>query len=231
MLRWQCPNRFRVWHQSLIKRYFGGKLIQSIIVNRECKPNRKLMTNPWLYWWLGTCGHHDRDKWHIMNQWTMIWYLNYEVIHAAKWGLIHEAVYFKTAVIILRSWWTNLQFIQMLHQAHNKENIDVLCSIKRKCYYFDEIFVAGCTGSCQNDNFQCSQWRKFRQNDIDVSISMGLLHQLLPHKQGLQCGKVPYGPPSWWRGILVVHSYKPMHVTATPAPRPAPHSDTYRGHC
>ena len=36
---------------------------------------------------------------------------------------------------------------------------------KTKCYHFDEIFITGCTGSCQNDNFQCSQWWKFRQND------------------------------------------------------------------
>ena len=27
--------------------------------------------------------------------------------------------------------------------------------------YFDEIFITGWTGSCQNDNFQCTQWWKF----------------------------------------------------------------------
>ena len=44
-------------------------------------------------------------------------------------------------------------------------------SLKRKCLHFDEIFITGCTGSCQNDNFQCSQWLKFRQNDnIFVSV-------------------------------------------------------------
>ena len=32
-------------------------------------------------------------------------------------------------------------------------------------YHFDEIFIIGCTGSCQIDNFQCSQWWKLRQND------------------------------------------------------------------
>ena len=44
-------------------------------------------------------------------------------------------------------------------------------SLKRKCLHFDEIFVTGCTGSCQNDNFQCSQWLKFRQND-DIFVSV-----------------------------------------------------------
>ena len=32
-------------------------------------------------------------------------------------------------------------------------------------------FVTGCTGSCQNDNFQCSQWQKFHQND-NISVSV-----------------------------------------------------------
>ena len=43
--------------------------------------------------------------------------------------------------------------------------------LKRKCLHFDEIFITGCTGSCQNDNFQCSQWLKFRQND-DIFVSV-----------------------------------------------------------
>ena len=44
-------------------------------------------------------------------------------------------------------------------------------TLKRKCLHFDEIFITGCTGSCQNDNFQCSQWLKFRQiDDIFVSV-------------------------------------------------------------
>ena len=43
--------------------------------------------------------------------------------------------------------------------------------LKRKCCHFDEIFITGCTGSCQNDNFQCSQWWKFHQdNNISVSV-------------------------------------------------------------
>ena len=46
-----------------------------------------------------------------------------------------------------------------------------LYTLKRKCLHFDEIFITGCTGSCQNDNFQCSQWLKFRQND-DIFVSV-----------------------------------------------------------
>ena len=36
-------------------------------------------------------------------------------------------------------------------------------------YHFNEIFT-GCTGSCNFDNFRCSQWWRFRQNDISVSV-------------------------------------------------------------
>ena len=36
---------------------------------------------------------------------------------------------------------------------------------------FDEIYIAGSTGSCHFDNFQCNQWRKRDQND-NISISV-----------------------------------------------------------
>ena len=46
-------------------------------------------------------------------------------------------------------------------------------TLKRKCLHFDEIFITGCTESCQNDNFQCSQWWKFHQND-DIFVSVNV---------------------------------------------------------
>ena len=62
-----------------------------------------------------------------------------------------------------------------MHQedAHLGEIITV--TLKRKCLHFDEIFITGCTGSCQNDNFQCSQWLKFCQND-DIFVSVNVTH-------------------------------------------------------
>ena len=36
---------------------------------------------------------------------------------------------------------------------------------------FDKIFIIGCIERCQNDNFQCSQWWKFQQND-NITISV-----------------------------------------------------------
>ena len=43
--------------------------------------------------------------------------------------------------------------------------------LKRKCCHFDEILITDCTESCHFDNFRCSQWLKFRQND-DISVSV-----------------------------------------------------------
>ena len=55
-----------------------------------------------------------------------------------------------------------------------------ILTLKRKCLHFDEIFITGCTESCQNDNFQCSQWWKFRQNDdIFVSVNLSYFFSLL----------------------------------------------------
>ena len=44
--------------------------------------------------------------------------------------------------------------------------------LKWKCHHFDENFVNVCTWSCQNDNFHCSQWWKFHQDDFSVSVLM-----------------------------------------------------------
>ena len=53
-------------------------------------------------------------------------------------------------------------------------------SLKRKCRRFDEILITGCTGSCHFDNFQCSQWWKFHQNE-DISVSV--IHRQLYFRQ------------------------------------------------
>ena len=48
-------------------------------------------------------------------------------------------------------------------------------SLEQQCLHFEEIFVISCTRSCQNDNFRCSQWRRFHQNDpISVSVIVWL---------------------------------------------------------
>ena len=55
-------------------------------------------------------------------------------------------------------------------------------SLKRKCRHFDENFITGCTGSCHFDNFQCSQWWKFHQNDdMCVSVNMNPVQATTPY--------------------------------------------------
>ena len=53
-------------------------------------------------------------------------------------------------------------------------------TLKRKCRHFDEILITGCTGSCHFDNFQCSQWWKFHQNE-DISVSVNGLLPYAPY--------------------------------------------------
>ena len=52
------------------------------------------------------------------------------------------------------------------------------------------IFITGCTGSCHFDNFQCSQWWKFHQNeDIAVSVIPCSLWGI-SRKLDQQCGSL-----------------------------------------
>ena len=36
------------------------------------------------------------------------------------------------------------------------------------CLHFHDIFINGCTGSCQNDNFQCSQWWNCQKEEFSA---------------------------------------------------------------
>ena len=60
---------------------------------------------------------------------------------------------------------------QVSQNTGEKRVIVNLSTLKRKCRHFDEILITGCTGSCHFDNFQCSQWWKFHQNE-DISVSV-----------------------------------------------------------
>ena len=56
-------------------------------------------------------------------------------------------------------------------------------TLKRKCHHFDESFITGCTESCHFDNFRCSQWWRFHQNeDIFVSVYVLLPFQVYQQK-------------------------------------------------
>ena len=70
----------------------------------------------------------------------------------------------------------------------------IVFTLKQKCCHFDKIFITDCTGSCQNDNFQCSRWWKFQQNDnISVSVYPHLLSRLAHISKHLALRKIFYG--------------------------------------
>ena len=80
-------------------------------------------------------------------------------------------------------------------------------TLKRKCLHFDEIFITGCTESCQNDNFQCSQWWKFHQND-DIFVSVYTVFQWLS--------------PQYWLFLYLLLQcwYWKQNMNQEPAPVP-----------
>ena len=68
-------------------------------------------------------------------------------------------------------WWFETLSCSLWRHINCTGSHEAANSLKRKCRHFDEILITGCTGSCQNDNFQCSQWLKIRQND-DIFVSV-----------------------------------------------------------
>ena len=69
---------------------------------------------------------------------------------------------------LLSAWiWPSYPYSSGFRRWHY---IDVKSNLKRNCR-FDEIVTTGCTGSCHSDNFQCSQWWQFRQNNMSVYSS------------------------------------------------------------
>ena len=96
-------------------------------------------------------------------------------------------------------------------------------ALKRKCLNFDEIFIIGCTGSCQHDNFQCSQWWKCCQNDDifikaspnHVDIPWGILHM------AAACLTAPLPhwlmrTARWARDQMSIGPYQDWHIMCKP---------------
>ena len=65
-----------------------------------------------------------------------------------------------------------LTVIHLTNYAQRSRSVLFCCrQIWNEMSSFDEILITGCTGSCHFDNFQCSQWLKFHQNQyIYVSV-------------------------------------------------------------
>ena len=112
-------------------------------------------------------------------------------------------------------------------------------TLKRKCSHFDEIFITGCTESCHFDNFRCSQWWRFRQNeDISVSVHWAFLIIVWNHwysrslwwstsnfvKRVLHDGAMTWKRiPYYWTCVREIN-WSPVDA---PPPPPPPHTHTH----
>ena len=79
----------------------------------------------------------------------------------------------------------------------DKDRVDyglVLVTLKWKCCHFDEIFITGCNGSCQKDNFWCSQWWKislkwlhFHFSEWHATVTCHINHSPYPSTSATLC--------------------------------------------
>ena len=118
---------------------------------------------------------------HFVHYWHFVWRIHWvNSGFPQKEPVMQRFVYF---VVTHTSCWTNSHVDGdfMLWGSYYITGIDavgmilIYISLKQKCRHFDEIFITGCTESCQNDNFRCSQWLKFHQND-NISVSVITVH-------------------------------------------------------
>ena len=64
----------------------------------------------------------------------------------------------------------NIYNTTLIYSSKGKTIVFPIQKLKQKFGHFDKISIIGCTGSCHFDNFHCSQWWEFHQNE-DISAS------------------------------------------------------------
>ena len=72
-----------------------------------------------------------------------------------------------------------------------------------ECYHFDEIFVTGYPKSCYNDNFWCSQWQKFRQNNISLLVMLSKFCTLTYERTERRTDQTRASPGIWKRSLYI----------------------------
>ena len=84
----------------------------------------------------------------------------------SKWHLC-----FNIADKILRRVSVFIELLMSITRSKDLIRPNIQKYTETKSRHFDEILITGCTGNCDFDNFQCSHWCKFNQNeDIHVSL-------------------------------------------------------------
>ena len=98
----------------------------------------------------------------IKRGWNMIWYLSQSNMFDHGLTMFHLVMkhghYMVTDIIV---WWYYQTCLAVISWSSSRQGSVLIAA---------EIFVTGWTGSCHNDNFQCSQWRKSDQNGIFVLV-------------------------------------------------------------
>ena len=79
---------------------------------------------------------------------------------------------------------------------------------EQKCSYSDKIFITGCTESCHSDNFWCSLWWKFCQNDISISVNVleywsGFINNVI---KNIYRASSHFSGPSRWVELWIILS-------------------------
>ena len=111
-------------------------------------------------------------------------------------GMFNTFCWMKIVVFYLKFHWCLLFLV-----------VQSTTTLKQKCRHFDEIFITGCTGSCHFDNFQCSQWWTFHQNeDFSVSVKIAVLEVIVLNRQQIiTCTNVDQG---WGQIRICICKYK-----------------------
>ena len=121
---------------------------------------------------------------HYLNQCCLI--ANWTLVNKFKWKFNQN-----TIIFIQIKFENGCKILALLSQPQCIKPISLtqFLLLKQKCH-FDEIFIIDCTEKCQNDNFCCSQWWKFHQNDNTISVFQYCGHQLLIVVCGVEFGHV-----------------------------------------
>ena len=148
-----------------------------LIVQQFTQANRKKNTNHFPYvrgntpvtaTWIPltkgqSCGKRVSMWWrhHVLQvmttPWTLVWPAGLPLL--------------PTASVTVYSWTSSGGWTGTWKSLIRTSSVRSVSALERKCCHFDEIFISGYTESCYFDNFRCSQWWRFRQNE-DFSVSV-----------------------------------------------------------
>ena len=137
-----------------------------------CRTGNKPLSKPMMAYICWYICHSVLMSWHV-QWWHTVYTTKYiqfcislfscdHVNNSLYIHIIHFLIFFRVSSPALSQFqWSDLEGYGQNQSSH--WNV--------KFHHFYDIFITGCTESCQNDNFQCSQWWKFCQNEDNFWFS------------------------------------------------------------